>query len=97
VFALHDEPAAVHIVPFTVHLPDGPHIPEQQSLPIVHGASNTPHGLLASGELLCLPPQAMTSTAKHNANQALWIIGISSSVRKMSKQLLYHLCETRLW
>jgi hypothetical protein len=79
VFALHDEPAAEHDVPFTAQLPVESHVPEQQVSPVAHGVPNTPHGLLASGESPCLPPQATTSNARHNANQAFWIIGIHVS------------------
>src|SRR5690242_5757690 len=67
-----------------VQLPVESHIPEQQASPVVHGVPNTPHGLLASGESPCLPPQAATSNAKHNTNQPLWIIGISSPSRSHS-------------
>lgn len=85
VFALHDEPAAEHDVPFTAQLPVESHIPEQQVSPVAHGVPNTPHGLLASGESPCLPPQATTSNAKHNANQALCVIGIHVSGRAVPK------------
>jgi len=91
VFALHDEPAAAHIVPLTAQLPVGSHTFEQQVSPVAHGVPNTPHGLLASGELplSCLPPQATTRTTKHNANQALEIMAYFPQMRlKASIQLL---------
>jgi hypothetical protein len=77
VFELHDVPPDAHLDPLvSVQLPVESHIFEQQVSPVEHGVPNTPHGLLASGGLPLpfLPPHATTRTAKHSANQALWIM-----------------------